>query len=123
MTFDEVRRLVAAERAKSRCFRECDEALQDRDATFEEVGPGRMPVEEALATFSVRERTARHAEIETCGMQEALRALRSMPRGEVLMLFHFSGPDRVFTIFVASSDTRPIACIQVTRGASLEREG
>lgn len=67
VTFDDVRRLAAAERAKSRCFHECDEALQDRDATFEEVGPGRMLVEEALATFSVRERAARDAEIETCG--------------------------------------------------------
>lgn len=117
VTFDQVRRLVTAERSKSRCFSECDDALKDRSTPFEEVGPGRMPVKEALATFSIREGTAREAGIESCGMEETLRALRSMPEAEDVMLFHFSGPDRVFTIFVAPSDRRPVGCIRVTRRA------
>ena len=119
-TFDDVRAAVRAARARSPAFSECAEALDDAPA-LEELGPGRTTASEALATFSTRRETARRGGIDSSGVEETVDALRSMPRDEELLLFHFSAPDRLFTIFVSASDGRPVGCIRVMRRTLAQR--
>ena len=112
LSFANVRALVAAARNESAALRECADALHA--SAYEEVGPGRTTVREALATFQIRRHTAREAGIAVEGIDELLATLCGMSPESELGLFSFSGTDRVFTVFIA--DDRLAGCIRVTRG-------
>jgi hypothetical protein len=94
------------------CSRECAQALEAEH--FDEVGPGRMTAREAAADFAIRERTARAAGIDTCGISETLDALQRVPGNQEVLLFHFSGLRRIFTVFLHTNGV-VFGCIRVKR--------
>lgn len=113
VSFEQVRAAVLTESAPSRSLRECAGAL--RAERLVELGPGRMTTLEALRDFSIRQRTARAAGIDTLGLSVALDALRRLDGAGEVMLFHFSGGGRVFTVITHAG--RILACIRVVRAA------
>lgn len=116
VTFADVRSALQASAASSASIRECVEVLQSVSGSehFEEFGQGRMTAGEASANFAIREETARRAGIDTCGIPETLAALARTPAREDVLLFHFSGARRLFTVFV-SLDGDVLGCVRVVR--------
>ncbi len=115
MTYDELRALVAQECHGNECLEECHSALVANQLEAVHPTPGRSTVGATLGTFRVRASTTKSAGIPTCGFEEALDKLASMPSETVVLQFGFSSPERVFVIFVAELACSIIGCIRVSR--------
>jgi hypothetical protein len=92
------------------CLREYVNASAD----LRQVGsPGKMTAGDAFRIFSLRARHARDAGIAVSGMERALQSLSELDENEPLLLFHFTGDSRTFTIFVSAEDECLIGCLAV----------
>ena len=111
VTFDEVKQLVRTATPTTSSLAELGGAPAGE---FEELGPGGMSAREAVGTFEIRQRTAAAAGISVDGLAETLATLRELDRDATVLLFHFSGSTRLFTVFVGA-DSRLLGCVRVTR--------
>lgn len=109
----QVRERIERGAPSSECARELAEALRTNAEPFEDLDPGTMTAKLAAANFAIREQTSREHKIDTAGMEEAVAALRALPPDEEIGIFCYSGPRRLFTVFVRL-DGEIIACIRVT---------
>jgi len=84
-------------------------------ADLREVGPpGKMTASEAFRIFSLRVRHAENAGIAVSLMERGLKRLEELDENEPLLLFHFAGDSRIFTIFVSAEDERLVGCIAIS---------
>jgi hypothetical protein len=101
MTSSEIRQLVRA--LPSETAIQCADAL-DAGLVSAIVGrPGNMLASEALATFSIRQVTAKNASIEVLGFEELFLSLRRLRGNERVTISSFFGKEFIFTLFTSSS--------------------
>jgi hypothetical protein len=92
--------------------RELQKALME--GTIEPDGCGELSAKAAAETLRIRQQTTRRANTHTSGFANVIMALEQRPVDERIMLFHFSAEDRIFTVFVTSSD-EILGCVRVAR--------
>src|SRR4051812_17633518 len=111
MTFQDVRSLVAQSHANGPSFQECRAALDQQ--AYEELGPGSLTAGEAAQIFRLRRGTAMRSKKDVIGLDDLLNALEGRSASDRVLLFHFSGPEKVFSIFVDDASRELIACVRV----------
>lgn len=82
--------------------------------------PGSERAKSLYATFALREKTSAAAGLSKSGFESTLRALRRLAPDERVLLYHFSGSEKVFTVFIREAGARVIGCIRVDRDRSRE---
>src|SRR5688500_640609 len=113
MTFRELRDLVGQEQSKGLSFQECHDALNEQE--YEELGPGSLAAGEAIQIFRLRRDTARRAQKDVAGLDEAINALERLSPDDKILLFHFSGREMVFSVFVSEKSGELLGCVRVRR--------
>jgi hypothetical protein len=78
-------------------------------------GPGREAAHSVRATFSIRARTTVASGISTLGIEETLAHLSALAPEDSVLLFHFSGAKRVFSVFVREADQSIVGVLMVER--------
>jgi hypothetical protein len=79
-----------------------------------EVGPpGKMTAREAYRIFSLRARHAEAAGIAVSGAERVLEKLKELDESDPVLLFHFAGDSRTFTVFVTAQNEHLVGCIAV----------
>ena len=96
------------------CLQRCRQQLASGAAQYLADHPGRLSTRDALATFSIRQRTAAAAGVVIQGIDELLHALQNSTDTRVL-LFHVATSDQVFTLFVEEQSESLLGCICVER--------
>lgn len=113
MTFDAlVERLAGSEDPTSR------ELVDDvKSGQVQPVlpGPGRDGAKSLGATFAIRAKTSEAAGIRTEGLAATVTRLNALvPQAQVL-LFHFSGSKRVYSVFLQEADEQVVGVVMVER--------
>jgi hypothetical protein len=78
-------------------------------------GPGRERAGSLSATFAIRKKTSAEKGIPVSGLDNTLGQLGTIVPDAPILLLHFSGTKRVFSVFVQESDGRVIGIIAVER--------
>jgi hypothetical protein len=91
----------------------CAAALDEGSVGRVGERPGHLAAREALATFSARKRTAAKAGIVIDGIDELLGALGTLDPADQVLVFHFSGNELVFSVFVHAQRESIVGGIQV----------
>lgn len=78
-------------------------------------GPGSETAKSLHATFAIRAETSAAAGIRIIGLQIILPRLETLSPEERVLLFHFSGAKRVFSVFVRELDRCTIGILEVER--------
>lgn len=113
MTFPEVRRLVALGLAKGQLIEECKELIADR--SYQELPQGTLTAGDAAKIFSLRRQTTRRGGKDVPGLDDLIKALNGMPSDDKVLLFHFSGREKVFSVFLSQGAAELLGCIRVGR--------
>ena len=114
MTPDDIRKMVLSGPASGPGF-DVLRAQLAADTKVDEIGQGHLPVREALATFTLRERTAARAGRPVDGLGELLSQLSTMDAKEEILLFHFGTASHLSTVFVHEASRRMVGCISAPR--------
>lgn len=80
--------------------------------------PGREGAGSLSATFAIRSRTTAAAGIRTLGLDTTVTGLRVLAPEDPILLFHFSGAKRIFSVFVREVDLAIVGVVLVERVAS-----
>jgi hypothetical protein len=78
-------------------------------------GPGRESARSLGATFAIRAKTAAAAGIGTLGLEATVARLSSLIPEESILVFHFSGACRTFSVFVREVDEQVVGIVMVNR--------
>lgn len=78
-------------------------------------GPGTDTARSLHATFTIRAKSSAGAGIKTIGLQTILSRLEALDAAEHVLLFHFSGTGRVFSVFVRALDAHVLGILEVER--------
>jgi hypothetical protein len=78
-------------------------------------GPGHEQARSLGATFAVRAKTSAAAGIRTLGLETTVSRLNALAPETSVLLFHFSGNRRVFSVFVDEVDEQIIGVVMVDR--------
>jgi hypothetical protein len=78
-------------------------------------GPGRDAAGILHGTFQIRDKTSTAAGVMKSGLETTLQGLQQLDREDAVLLFHFSGPERVFTVFIREADRSFVGCVRVDR--------
>lgn len=115
MTYEQARELIGRQNVRNDCLKECYEALCSNEVEAVHSEPGRITVQDALATFRIRMSTTKAAGATNCGFEEILLALSTRALEEPLLLFGWISETRAFSILIAESEQSIIGCIRVMR--------
>ena len=77
--------------------------------------PGREGARSLSATFAIRARTTAAAGVRTLGLDATVARLTALPPDELILLFHFSGAKRIFSVFVREVDEQVVGVVMVDR--------
>jgi hypothetical protein len=80
-------------------------------------GPGRDAAGILHGTFQIRDKTSTAAGVAKSGLETTLQGLQRLERVDPVLLYHFSGPERVFTVFIREADRSLVGCVRVERSA------
>src|SRR5437762_10866331 len=61
--------------------------------------------------------TTTAAGLTKSGLETTLQGLQRLDREDPVLLYHFSGPERVFTVFIREADRSLVGCVRVERSA------
>jgi len=105
-----LKRMASSSVGEDGCLAEYVNASAD----LRQVGPpGKMTAGEAFRIFSLRARHAKDAGIAVSGMERALERLEKLDENEPLLLFHFAGDSRTFTILISAEEEHLVGCMGV----------
>ena len=96
-------------------------ALDARQVEAMPNAPGRETAGSLHATFTLRDKTSAAAGVIAAGLKETLRALHDLDGTEQVLLYHFTGREKVFTVFVRDRGEVFVGCVRADR-QSTERE-
>jgi hypothetical protein len=113
VTFDELLKQLAA--SEGTASNELTASVDAGEVTPVLPGPGSEIARSLHATFAIRARTSAAAGIRTVGLQTVLSQLETLNPEERVLLFHFSGDRRVFSVFVRECDLSIIGILAVDR--------
>jgi hypothetical protein len=106
-----LKRMASSAVGEDACLAEYVNASAD----LRQVGPpGKMTAGEAFRIFSLRALHAKHAGIAVSGMERSLKTLEKLGENEPLLLFHFAGDRRNFTIIISAEDELLVGCLAVS---------
>jgi hypothetical protein len=86
-------------------------------------GPGRDTAGILHGTFGIRDKTSTAAGATKSGLETTLQGLQRLDREDIVLLYHFSGPERVFTVFIREADRSLVGCVRVDRSDRSQRPG
>ena len=78
-------------------------------------GPGRDAAGILHGTFRIRDKTSTAAGVTKSGLETTLQGLQRLDREDTVLLYHFTGHERVFTVFVREADRSLVGCVRVDR--------
>ena len=78
-------------------------------------GPGRDSAGILHGTFQIRDKTSTAAGVAKSGLETTLQGLQRLDREDSVLLYHFSGPERLFTVFIREADRSFVGCVRVDR--------
>lgn len=83
-------------------------------------GPGTESASSLRATFAIREKTAAAAGVRSLGLGATIERLAALPAEDQIVLYHFSGDVRIFSVFVRKVDEQVVGVVMVDRMAPQE---
>jgi hypothetical protein len=107
---------IVLDPAGDQCLLELQEALKSASVSPILPGPGALSAHEVRATYDIRARTTAAAGIESCGFETTLLRLANLAAQDTVLLFGFSGHERLFTVFVRQQDETIVGCVRILRG-------
>lgn len=80
--------------------------------------PARESARSLGTTFTIRARTSESSGIKTEGLTETVARLTAMAPQAQVLLFHFSGAQRIYSVFLREADEQIIGVVMVERIAA-----
>ena len=113
MTFAEVIAMVSG--TETETIGELKSALEAGSIHPVVPGPGRDAAGCLHGTFELRDKTSAASGVTKSGFETTLRALQALDRNDPVLLYHFSGTEKIFTVFVREADRSLVGCVRVDR--------